>query len=1115
MIAELILIILFFLFFLFGFWIIYKQVALVKKGEFNIRDRLQCLIYGFIFSSAVMIVVAMGFIFAIKTPEFWENSSIKPTDINPLTILLPLFLCLVYISLYPLIDFLFIAFSEEHNEGLTPFHMFLSKNFINISRNRIVSILMAILLYLIFIIPPFILSISGLPFLMIWISWMLFYPLMILTFYGSKGYIAGITSIYYHIPDISRSSFLNFEDSKRGMKQFFSNPTPYILLGLMLFVFVWAWISMLQTIGFYFTGSLAISTMSSVFVFVTLFFGVIGYFTRFWGRKIKYRGIDIYFAAYLMASIGINVLVNFLIVNSDKLSDTFNFWPITQEIVPNFILYSWAAVIEEIIMIIFTSYFFLSKNNDFTRNLKYSLVTQSGQTFDPIPLFNLIKNSNLELRKQAEDSLILMFERIPLKSELSINDWKFKNLLIDGLSDSNSNSRKICFRILNRLEDEIPEKILPWIIEGLESPNYDKVLPIAKSLLTTKETFIERIPKNLILNLLNDSEWRLKLIILKLLSKLIKKDKNLIHELTIMNLVHDPNYEIQIEFLNILSECSIAVPIEILINKLYHSNKNVRAAAIKNIKNLSFENINKELISKILPFIEDPNSAVRASVFELFAKTGNFKKFSIPLSPILDGLIDSDEHVRNSSILALEKYFEEEPRALNIDDIINRIDTTNTDLLNSVLTLLGKIWSKNPEKILSILLIFIKFDDTGLKQKISSILVNKFVKNPDLIFENLIKVKDESKFISKGIISDTIIKISEKHPELTIPKLMKCLESDNEEVILNALTSLEELIEKVADKIDIRLLISIFSKDFDLKIKKENSQLLSKIAKNKPLIIKPVLNELLKLIDNQELTIKIILVKSLLEISKQKPNLLPINYVIEKLTDEDSFIRETSTKILGNIEEGFSSEIIEALMNKALIDEEWIVRDAAVTSLGKVIEKVANKQNIIEKLILLLDDQKSWVRRSSMKLLSSIKGINESFIPFEKILKNLRSNDPKIREGSASLIKIYNFETIDNNFNDILSLLGDDSEDVRVAMVDTLVQIINKIGLSKILSRLLKNLSDERTLKTQQSIALILGRTARYEEENIKKRVIALLKVRCEMSQDPIICNTLTKLKES
>ena len=213
LLAETILLIIFFIFFLFGFWIIYKQVALVKKGEFNLKDRLQCIIYGFIFSSAVMIVIAMAFIFTVKTPEFWEGSATPPPDINPLTILLPFTLCLIYISIYPFIDFLFIAFSKEQNEGLTPFHIFLSKNFINSSNNKIVSIFMALLLYLLFILPPFIFSILGLPFLMIWITWMLVYPLMILNFYGSKGYIAGITNIYYHIPDIKRSSFLNFEDS--------------------------------------------------------------------------------------------------------------------------------------------------------------------------------------------------------------------------------------------------------------------------------------------------------------------------------------------------------------------------------------------------------------------------------------------------------------------------------------------------------------------------------------------------------------------------------------------------------------------------------------------------------------------------------------------------------------------------------------------------------------------------------------------------------------------------------------------------------------------------------------------------------------------------------------
>jgi len=70
-------------------------------------------------------------------------------------------------------------------------------------------------------------------------------------------------------------------------------------------------------------------------------------------------------------------------------------------------------------------------------------------------------------------------------------------------------------------------------------------------------------------------------------------------------------------------------------------------------------------------------------------------------------------------------------------------------------------------------------------------------------------------------------------------------------------------------------------------------------------------------------------------------------------------------------------------------------------------------------------------------------------------------------------------------------------------------------GLTACLSRLLKNLSDESSIELQRSIALILERTAKYENDKIKKRVISLLKIRCEMSQDPIICGTLHKLSES
>ena len=205
----------------------------------------------------------------------------------------------------------------------------------------------------------------------------------------------------------------------------------------------------------------------------------------------------------------------------------------------------------------------------------------------------------------------------------------------------------------------------------------------------------------------------------------------------------------------------------------------------------------------------------------------------------------------------------------------------------------------------------------------------------------------------------------------------------------------------------------------------------------------------------------------------------------------------------------------EALINKGLADDEWIVRDAAVESLGKIFQYVENKEIVIEKLVDLLDDNKSWVRRSSMNLLSSIKGISASLIPFKKVTENLSDGDSKVREGAANLLKIYSLDNIDQIFNNILSLLGDESEDVRSTTIDVMVEIIQNVGISKMLSKLLKNLSDESTIETQQSIAIILGRSVRYENEKIKKRVISLLKMRCEMSQDPTICEVLTKLRES
>ncbi|MBY9002991.1 MAG: HEAT repeat domain-containing protein [Candidatus Lokiarchaeota archaeon] len=1076
-------------------------MALVKKGEFRFTDRLQCLIYGLLFSIAVMVVVGMAFIFADNT-------------LHPLILIIPFAICLVYVSIYPLIDFLFIALSEEADEGLTPFHRFLSKYFINISGRKIISALMAILLYLFLIIPPIVLSLLGLPYQTLWISWMLFYPLLILTYYGSKGYISGISNQYYHIPEIKRNIFLNFEDNKRGMQQFLTNPSPFIMLSLMLFVFVWAWISLFQTIGFFFTGSLAISTMSSYFVYVTLFFGIVGYFTRFWGRKIKYRGIDIYFAAYLMAAIGVNVLVNFLIVNIDILSATFNYWFFTKGIVPVSNSFAWPAIIEESILIIITSYFFLVKKNEFKFNIKYSKITECGQIFDPIPLFNFIKNPDPKLRKHAENTLLLMFERIPLKSKKDLNDWKFKDSLMDGICDPNPNSREISIKILTQLESDVPDIVLPWIIEALESPNYDKCISVARSLVINDNDLVEKLPKNLFINLITDPEWRLRLIGMKLLRKINIKEDELISKFNLIKFINDPNVNVQVELLKLLSESSYQIPQNIIFEKLSYPQQEIRAAAIQCLNNIDMKKIDLKLITKIIPFLKDPRKSVRASMFEILSKIGKFKKLSIPISPILDGLTDSGDNVRNSAVNALEKYYSESPKALNLDAIISKIDVSNMGVLSSIISLLGRLWHFNPEKILTTLLIYIKLGDTEVKQKISSILTQKSENKPLFILKRLIVLEDDSGFISKGIISTTVSKIASKYPVEVLPFLHNNLISEDPNIVLNAIVSLENLIENNSERLILAEILKILKPSLDPKIKKVIAQIISKIAKKNPFMLKPVMNDLLISIEDLDANSKVMLMKSFLDIVKNYPELIPVRFAISFLQDNDSFVREASTKILGYIGYKVPLESTDALINISLKDEEWIVRDAAVLSLGSLINEIKDNEETIRILVMLLEDKNSWVKRSAMNLLSSISGLDPDQIPFKNVEINLKSEDPKVREGVANLLKIFGFTKIDMIFDSILLLLGDESKDVRNNMINSMVSIIQEKGLVDILSKLLKNLSDEGSITSQQSIAIILGRTARYEDDKIKKRIIALLKIRCEASQDPIICETLNKLKE-
>ncbi|TFG22186.1 MAG: hypothetical protein EU532_14610, partial [Promethearchaeota archaeon] len=875
------------------------------------------------------------------------------------------------------------------------------------------------------------------------------------------------------------------------------------------------WISLFQTIGLFFTGSLAISTMTSVFVFVTLFFGVIGYFTRFWGRKIKYKAIDIYFSAYLIAAIGINVLINFLIVHSDKLVEVFNFWAITSQIIPNYLLFSWAAIIEEITMIIFTTYYFISRKNDFIVNLKISKVTQCGQKFDPIPLFNFLKNKNPEIRNHAKNTIILMFERLTIRSEIDLNNWKYKYLLLDGLSDSNEEMRNVCSQILNQLTRDAPNLIFPWLIEVLESPNYTKTLKIVNIMLNINNELLNVNSRAKILNLIRDSEWRFKLIGIKLALKLKLFREGVISSHEILDLLEDPNEKVQLELLNIIPNLPYEIPAEIILKKINHPNMQIRAKAISNLSRIKTKFIDADLIQTLIPYMKDPSSSVRASIYTLFSKIGNFKKNSINISPFLDALIDADKSVREASVSVLNKFFEENPKSIHLETIINKLDKNHPAISMSILKLLGDFWSIDRKEILSNLLKFIKLENEEIKETVSNILVEKFEQSPDLIFQNLISIKDNSKFLSKGIISSTIIRIAKNNPDDIYERLITSIDSENETIKLNIINCLDGMHDKYDQRIDVDLLFKIFQEETNVNIKKNILQLLSKIAKSAPESFKSIIDILFKMVSKQESSLKVPLIKIIMILTEKQPEAIPLDPILELYSDNDSFIRETTVKILGFIGHKFPTRICEFLINHALDDAEWNVREASISSIGKIVKYIEIKGQIIKKLVILLDDKNNWVRRSSMNLLSSIKDVKSSQIPFGKLLNNLKDEDPIVREGAVNLLKIYGVDNITETFDYFINLFGDQSNEVRRSAVNAMVEIIKNTGIEEILSKMLKQLTDETSIETQQSIALILGRTVKYEDKSIKDRVISLLKVRCEMSQDPIICEALVKLKEN
>jgi HEAT repeat protein len=717
-----------------------------------------------------------------------------------------------------------------------------------------------------------------------------------------------------------------------------------VFYGLQVFFIFWICISLVTTLQ-KMTAEIVtpIQTFLQWQVFISLFFGFTGYFTRFWSRKVKFRTMDVFISAWLVAVTGLNVMINYVVSNSGIFTDVFQAWSFTRPITfsvafinGDFLFFCPVAVVEEITILCLTFYYLLGIKNDHFFKSKYSIVETASRQFKPVPLFNLIRVSQEAIRNHAKEELLRMYERLPYRNDLNLLDNYFMNPLFDAVCDWNKNSKEMGMKILQSYFKSIPEKISTKINEILYTNNYDKKIPVLQLILENKENILRFIKIDVLYDLLLDKDFQVRLLSVKLLSN-HPELKNQINIEKISNLLEDPEYQIQAEALQIFVNNKINVDPKLVFAKINHSNQKIRSAAILLLaENGAVDSMNNgSLVELFLNMLNTVEGDSKATIMSALAKIGNFKKYKIPFKLLLKGLYDSEERVRASSAQAISIYLKElqsSPESIEIlRNLIDDLQSVDDSIKVQILKILEERWELNPELIVPIILKNLKSRNREVQQISSQIAISLGNKKPQLILKNLLMLEEEVTYLKRGIISETISKIFEKSPNL-VKLILIYLDNDNETVRINVASSLGAIYDTFSGEIDIGRIITSMMKEKSTRVKKELIKFISGYGEKQPESIVKEIPNILKILEDEDPLIRISALKMLISLSKLKGVIIPLESIVVLLNDSDPSIRESAIKVIQNIQ-GMNDEQIRCtfyMMKELLNDNDWSVRNAAI-----------------------------------------------------------------------------------------------------------------------------------------------------------------------------------------
>ena len=1112
-----------------GYYLMAKQVKLVKKEIWDNADRFKSFIWGFFFGNSVTIIVTIMMTFLINEVEENREQGTAPF------IIFPLIFSLLFISIYPLADLLYMASGEK---SMTPIQKPFKKIIDLVPKPY--SYIIAVLMYFFAILLPPLLLINLLQIevMIAWISWALLYPIVILTYYGVLGFIIAFGMSLSKIPSMERSTFLAFDSSKRANKEFLRDPLNRILYGILIFVYVFQFYAFIRNIvrldpNFWTAPSSHWYDVFNWMVYVSLGISITVYFSRFWGRKIKFKTMDIFFASFLIAAVGINVLTTYTVSFYFQFESIYTQFSLTAVYyeqyatgfpVGKYNQFTLAANIEETVLMIGITYFlFFEKNRKYWKEILYGQITQSLEVFNPVPSFNMLSKDDINLREHSKDVLKEMYDRLPIRKGYDLNDPIFRDSLFDAICDpSNLIAQNVGKEILGNLMENYPKKTFSMLKDVLDSNNFDKVISVLSVLLKHGDELLTLMDSNTFFNLLNHPDYRIRNVSIEILNKQFNENISDSFKISptekqislIIEHLENPDYNFQFNILHFLSMYPDMVPQEVFSDRLDHPITKIRSIAAKASSTIKLDDIDHATIPKLIEMMDSANPEIKISVFSALTKIGHFNENKIPIDPFISGLLDQNNSIRNVAVEGVLAILKEKPYSIKANYILSIIDSQDVEIQQTLLRVLEALWKQSFITIFPKMIEFVHSESSDLQRLAQKILVNMGLQDPKLLVSKLVLEPDTESFIKRGKISETIIKIAKENSKRVIPIMIENISNEKEFIRLNVATVLSELSSIYPEEIPLDIIVNQWSKEEKIKVSKELTNCISNISNKEPMKFKLYMNQILDTFSKSNSTLRLIIAKVFINIAEKNHELIPFD-VIQKLTiDEDSYIREIGIKIIGSVGKFYPKKSISIIQN-GLKDPEWNVKNAATDAFNKIGKEIES-DDLIYEIKNLLKDENKWTRLAALEMIINYAEKNQSIISLDETLNliNQTGNEEIYIYNLAKLLGIVGTQDFKKSFPEMINLMKNPSKKIRDGMISGMVKLSNVIDNNILIPKLLFYLSDETEIILQQSVSLVFKRIMKYETGEIKQRVISVLTIRAGVSQDPILLSVLSELQD-